>query len=106
MFTTEWGGYVIIEDCNRHRVKKLTINPGCTISMQYHHHRAEHWIVVRGTASITVGDTTMLVSENQSAFAPGLMPHQIHNPGVIILEIIEIRTGSYLNEDDIVRIEM
>lgn len=81
------------------------MNPGKKISLQKHHHRAEHWIVVRGTAEITMSGETRMLHENESVYIPPGIVHRLHNPGKIPLELIEVRTGSYLGEDDIIRIE-
>jgi mannose-6-phosphate isomerase-like protein (cupin superfamily) len=86
-------------------VKRITVNPGATLSLQLHHHRAEHWVVVKGTARITRGDDVILLSEDQSTYIPLGTKHRLENPGKIPLELIEVQTGSYLGEDDIVRLE-
>lgn len=100
-----WGMFDSIDDGHRYQVKRITVNPGKKLSVQIHHHRAEHWIVVRGTAKVTNGDKTYLVSENESTYIPIGQVHSLENPGKIPLELIEIQTGSYLGEDDIVRLE-
>ncbi len=100
-----WGSYDSIENGQRFQVKRLKIKPGATLSLQLHHHRAEHWIVVSGTARITRGDEVFLLEENQSTYIPIGMRHRIENPGMIPLHIIEVQSGSYLGEDDIVRLE-
>ena len=100
-----WGSYDSIENGPRFQVKRLKIKPGATLSLQLHHHRAEHWIVVSGTARITRGDEVFLLEENQSTYIPIGMRHRIENPGMIPLHIIEVQSGSYLGEDDIVRLE-
>ncbi len=100
-----WGAVAAISDGERFAVKRLRVNPGKKISLQKHHHRAEHWIVVRGTAEITMAGETRMLHENESAYIPPGIVHRLHNPGKIPLELIEVRTGSYLGEDDIVRIE-
>ena len=89
----------------RYQVKHITVKPGGRLSLQYHHHRAEHWIVVAGTAEITCGDKVFLLEENQSTYIPLGETHRLANPGTIPLEIIEVQSGSYLGEDDIVRFE-
>jgi mannose-6-phosphate isomerase-like protein (cupin superfamily) len=81
------------------------VNPGAKLSLQMHHHRAEHWIVVKGTASVTRGEEQLMLSENQSTYIPIGTTHSLENPGVIPLEMVEVQTGSYLGEDDIVRFE-
>jgi mannose-1-phosphate guanylyltransferase/mannose-6-phosphate isomerase len=100
-----WGSYDSIEGGSRFQVKRLKIKPGASLSLQLHHHRAEHWIVVAGTARITRGEDVFLLEENQSTYIPIGMKHRIENPGTIALEIIEVQSGSYLGEDDIVRFE-
>lgn len=98
-----WGVYDSIDAGLRYQVKRITVNPGAKLSVQMHHHRAEHWIVVSGTASVTNGNKTYLVTENQSTYIPIGQIHALENPGVIPLELIEVQSGSYLGEDDIVR---
>jgi len=100
-----WGDYEGIDKGSRYQVKRLTIKPGATLSLQMHHHRAEHWIVVKGTARVTRGEDTFLLTENESAYIPLGVKHRLENPGTIPLEIIEVQSGSYLGEDDIVRFE-
>jgi mannose-1-phosphate guanylyltransferase/mannose-6-phosphate isomerase len=100
-----WGSYDSIEDGARFQVKLLKVKPGATLSLQMHHHRAEHWVVVAGTARITRGEEVFLLEENQSTYIPIGVKHRIENPGMIPLEIIEVQSGSYLGEDDIVRFE-
>jgi mannose-1-phosphate guanylyltransferase / mannose-6-phosphate isomerase len=100
-----WGSYDSLEAGPRFQVKRLKIKPGATLSLQLHHHRAEHWVVVAGTARITRGEEVFLLEENQSTYIPIGVKHRIENPGMIPLEIIEVQSGSYLGEDDIVRFE-
>jgi mannose-1-phosphate guanylyltransferase/mannose-6-phosphate isomerase len=100
-----WGSYDSIENGARFQVKRLKVKPGATLSLQMHHHRAEHWVVVAGTARITRGDEVFLLEENQSTYIPIGVKHRIENPGMIPLEVIEVQSGSYLGEDDIVRFE-
>jgi mannose-1-phosphate guanylyltransferase/mannose-6-phosphate isomerase len=100
-----WGRYQDIDRGERFRVKHIVVDPGERLSLQMHHHRAEHWIVVRGTAEITIGDTVRSVRENESVYIPLGAKHRLANPGRIPLELIEVQTGSYLEEDDIVRFE-
>jgi mannose-1-phosphate guanylyltransferase/mannose-6-phosphate isomerase len=100
-----WGSYDSIENGPRFQVKRLQVKPGATLSLQMHHHRAEHWIVVSGTARITRGDEVFLLEENQSTYIPIGVRHRIENPGKIPVHIIEVQSGSYLGEDDIVRFE-
>jgi mannose-1-phosphate guanylyltransferase/mannose-6-phosphate isomerase len=100
-----WGAFEGVDRGDRFQVKRLTVKPGATLSLQMHHHRAEHWIVVSGTAQVTCDDQTFLLSENQSTYIPIGTRHRLENPGSIPLEIIEVQSGSYLGEDDIVRFE-
>lgn len=100
-----WGVYDCIDNGQRYQVKRITVNPGAKLSVQMHHHRAEHWIVVSGTARVTNGDKSYLVTENQSTYIPVGQVHALENPGVIPLELIEVQSGTYLGEDDIVRFE-
>jgi len=100
-----WGVYDSIDQGDRYQVKRITVKPGAKLSVQMHHHRAEHWIVVSGTARVTNGDRTYLVAENESTYIPIGQVHALENPGVIDLELIEVQSGSYLGEDDIVRFE-
>jgi mannose-1-phosphate guanylyltransferase/mannose-6-phosphate isomerase len=89
----------------RFQVKRIGVKPGASLSLQKHHHRAEHWIVVKGTAQVTRGSETFLLSENQSTYIPIGEVHRLHNPGKLDLEMIEVQSGSYLGEDDIVRFD-
>ncbi|QHE94441.1 mannose-1-phosphate guanylyltransferase/mannose-6-phosphate isomerase [Pandoraea fibrosis] len=100
-----WGWYDSIDAGGRFKVKRIQVKPGASLSLQKHHHRAEHWIVVKGTAEITNGDKVLLLTENQSTYIPVGEVHRLANPGTIPLEIIEVQSGSYLGEDDIVRFE-
>jgi mannose-1-phosphate guanylyltransferase/mannose-6-phosphate isomerase len=100
-----WGSYDSIDSGDRFQVKRLVVKPGACLSLQLHHHRAEHWIVVSGTARITRGDEVFLLEENQSTYIPLGTRHRIDNPGKIPLHIIEVQSGGYLGEDDIVRFE-
>ena len=100
-----WGWYDTIDEGDRFKVKRLQVMPKASLSLQKHHHRAEHWVVVKGTAEIVCGDRTILLTENQSTYIPLGEVHRLTNPGVIPLEIIEVQSGSYLGEDDIVRLE-
>ena len=100
-----WGWYDSIDSGARFQVKRIMVKPGASLSLQMHHHRAEHWIVVSGTAEVTVGDKIILLSENQSTYIPLGQTHRLANPGKVPLEIIEVQSGSYLGEDDIVRFE-
>jgi len=100
-----WGSYECIDCAERFQVKRIIVKPGATLSLQMHYHRAEHWIVVKGTARITNGDQIIVLSENQSTYIPLGAKHRLENPGNIPLELIEVQSGSYLGEDDIVRFE-
>jgi mannose-1-phosphate guanylyltransferase/mannose-6-phosphate isomerase len=100
-----WGWYDSIDEEGRFKVKRIQVKPKASLSLQMHHHRAEHWIVVKGTAEITNGEKTLLLTENQSTYIPLGEVHRLANPGTIPLEIIEVQSGSYLGEDDIVRFE-
>ncbi|MCR6501738.1 mannose-1-phosphate guanylyltransferase/mannose-6-phosphate isomerase [Shinella sp. CPCC 101442] len=100
-----WGGYTSVLNGERFQVKRLFVTPGKRLSLQKHHHRSEHWIVVRGTAEVTIGDRTIPLRENESVYIPQGELHRLANPGKIMLELIEVQTGSYLGEDDIIRIE-
>jgi mannose-1-phosphate guanylyltransferase / mannose-6-phosphate isomerase len=100
-----WGHYDSIDAGERFQVKRIVVQPGARLSLQMHHHRAEHWIVVRGTARITRGDDTFLLSENESTYIPLGVTHRLENPGKLPLELIEVQSGAYLGEDDIVRFE-
>ena len=100
-----WGWYESITEDARFQVKRIMIKPGESISLQMHHHRAEHWVIVKGTASVTRGEEEFLLTEDQSTYIPIGMRHRLHNPGNVALELIEVQSGSYLGEDDIVRFE-
>ncbi len=100
-----WGSYEGIDRGERFQVKRIVVQPGGQLSLQMHHHRAEHWVVVRGTARVTCGDRSFLLSENESTYIPLGTTHRLENPGHVPLELIEVQSGSYLGEDDIVRFE-
>ncbi|MBL8390439.1 MAG: mannose-1-phosphate guanylyltransferase/mannose-6-phosphate isomerase [Candidatus Accumulibacter sp.] len=100
-----WGSYEGLASGPRYQVKRILVKPGASLSLQKHHHRAEHWVVVKGTATIVRGDESLLLSENQSTYIPLGVVHRLENPGKIDLEIVEVQSGSYLGEDDIVRLE-
>lgn len=100
-----WGWYDSIDAGDRFQVKRIVVHPGASLSLQMHHHRAEHWVVVKGTAEVTNGERTFLLGENESTFIPLGHVHRLKNPGKVPLEIIEVQSGSYLGEDDIVRYE-
>lgn len=99
-----WGSYDLVDTGERYSVKKITVKPGASLSLQLHHHRAEHWVVVKGTAKVQKGESIETLAENQSVYIPLGQQHQLSNPGIIPLELIEVASGSYLGEDDIVRI--
>ena len=100
-----WGSYDSIDQSDRYQVKRITVNPGQKLSVQMHHHRAEHWVVVSGTAKVWLGEKEVLLTENQSTYIPVGVVHALENPGKIPLELIEVQSGAYLGEDDIVRFE-
>jgi mannose-1-phosphate guanylyltransferase/mannose-6-phosphate isomerase len=100
-----WGSYQSVDNGDRHQVKHIVVKPGGRLSLQKHHHRSEHWIVVRGAARVTVNELVKTVHENESIYIPIGAVHRLENPGKILLELIEVQTGSYLGEDDIIRIE-
>lgn len=100
-----WGHYDSVDSGERHQTKRIVVKPGARLSVQKHHHRAEHWVVVKGTALVTKGEEKILISENESIYIPLGTVHCLENPGVIALEIVEVQSGSYLGEDDIVRFD-
>jgi mannose-1-phosphate guanylyltransferase/mannose-6-phosphate isomerase len=100
-----WGSYEPIDAGGRFQVKRITVNPGEKLSLQMHHHRAEHWVVVTGTAKVTNGDEVRLLTENESIYIPIGNTHRLENPGMVPLHLIEVQSGSYLGEDDIVRFD-
>ena len=100
-----WGSYEVVDSGPGFQVKRLTVNPGAALSLQMHHHRAEHWVVVVGTAKVTRGEEVFSLSENKSTYVPKGAKHRLQNPGKTPLEIIEVQTGGYLGEDDIVRFQ-
>jgi mannose-1-phosphate guanylyltransferase/mannose-6-phosphate isomerase len=100
-----WGWYDSVDEGERFKVKRIQVKPGASLSLQMHHHRAEHWIVVKGLAEVTNGDKIIFLKENESTYIPQGQKHRLSNPGTEPLEIIEVQTGSYLGEDDIVRFE-
>lgn len=100
-----WGQYSLLSGGRGYQMKKITVNPGQILSLQMHYHRSEHWIVVGGTAKVTIGEKEQMVHENESVFIPQTTKHRLENPGKLLLEIIELQNGSYLGEDDIVRFE-
>jgi mannose-1-phosphate guanylyltransferase/mannose-6-phosphate isomerase len=100
-----WGSYESVEQGDRYQVKRIRVKPGERLSLQMHHHRAEHWIVVRGTAEVTRGEETFMLAENESTYIPLGTTHRLANPGRMPLELIEVQVGAYLGEDDIVRFQ-
>lgn len=100
-----WGSYTVLGEGPGYKLKKIVVNPGQRLSLQMHYHRSEHWIVISGTAKVTIGDTEQMVHENESVFVPQSTKHRLENPGRIPLELIEVQNGKYLEEDDIVRFE-
>jgi mannose-1-phosphate guanylyltransferase/mannose-6-phosphate isomerase len=100
-----WGNYDCLDNGQRFQVKRIMVNSGQCTSMQKHFHRAEHWIVVSGTAEVTCGDSTFILTENESTFIPLGEQHRLRNPGTVPLELIEVQSGTYLGEDDIERID-
>jgi mannose-1-phosphate guanylyltransferase/mannose-6-phosphate isomerase len=100
-----WGSYDSIDFGDRFQVKRITVKPGAKLSLQMHHHRAEHWIVVTGTARVTRGDDEFLLGENESTYIPMGTVHRLENPGKVPLHLIEVQSGTYLGEDDIVRFD-
>jgi len=100
-----WGHYETVDESEAFKVKRISVNPGASLSLQMHHHRSEHWVVVRGTANVVKGNESLVLKEDQSIYIPVGTQHRLENPGVIPLEIIEVQTGSYLGEDDIVRFD-
>ncbi|MDP4788750.1 MAG: cupin domain-containing protein, partial [Haliea sp.] len=100
-----WGSYESLVTADRFQVKRIIVNPGQTLSLQMHHHRAEHWIVVHGTAEVTCEDNVFMLGEDESTYIPLGRKHRLANPGRIPLELIEVQSGTYLGEDDIVRFE-
>ena len=100
-----WGTYTVLEENRNYKIKRIVVNPGQRLSLQKHHHRSEHWIVVSGTAKVTCGGKESIINVNESTFIPIGFNHRLENPGVIPLIIIEVQNGEYLGEDDIVRFE-
>ncbi len=100
-----WGTYTVLEENKSYKIKRIEVLPGQRLSLQMHHHRSEHWIVVSGTAKVTCGDRETIVNVNESTFIPIGYTHRLENPGVIPLIIIEVQSGEYLGEDDIVRFQ-
>jgi mannose-6-phosphate isomerase len=100
-----WGSFTVLEEGRGYKIKRIEVKPGHRLSLQMHHHRSEHWIVVSGTAKVICGDKEVLLSNNQSTYVPQCTPHRLENPGVIPLVLIEVQNGEYLGEDDIIRFQ-
>ena len=100
-----WGSFTTLEEGTGYKIKRIEVNPGHRLSLQMHHHRSEHWIVVSGTARIVCGENEKLLEANQSTYVPQCTPHRLENPGVIKLVLIEVQNGEYLGEDDIIRFQ-
>ncbi len=98
-----WGSFTTLEEGMGYKIKRIEVNPGHRLSLQMHHHRSEHWIVVSGTAKVTCGGQEMILGSNQSTYVPQCTTHRLENPGVINLVLIEVQNGQYLGEDDIIR---
>ncbi len=98
-----WGSFTVLEEGPGHKIKRIEVRPGHRLSLQMHHHRSEHWIVVSGTARVVCGDKETLLTNNQSTYVPPCTVHRLENPGVIPLILIEVQNGQYLGEDDIIR---
>jgi mannose-1-phosphate guanylyltransferase/mannose-6-phosphate isomerase len=100
-----WGAYTILEEDSRYKIKRIVVKPGGKLSLQIHHHRSEHWVVVKGTAKVLIGEQDIFIHENESAYVPKSTPHRLENPGKVSLEIIEVQNGEYVGEDDIERFD-
>lgn len=100
-----WGSFTTLEEGKGYKIKRIEVNPGHRLSLQMHHHRSEHWIVVSGTARVVCGDEEKILGSNQSTYVPQCTSHRLENPGVIKLVLIEVQNGQYLGEDDIVRFQ-
>jgi mannose-1-phosphate guanylyltransferase/mannose-6-phosphate isomerase len=100
-----WGTYTVLEEGNGFKIKRIEVKPGASLSLQMHHHRSEHWIVVRGMAKVVNGDAELLVNTNESTYIPAGHRHRLENPGILSLVMIEVQSGPYLGEDDIVRFQ-
>ncbi|MBK1989932.1 phosphomannose isomerase type II C-terminal cupin domain [Sphaerospermopsis aphanizomenoides BCCUSP55] len=98
-----WGSFTVLEEGRGYKIKRIEVKPGHRLSLQMHHHRSEHWIVVSGTAKVVCGESEILLSNNQSTYVPQCTVHRLENPGVIPLILIEVQNGEYLGEDDIIR---
>ena len=100
-----WGSFTVLEDGKGYKIKRIEVKPGHRLSLQMHHHRSEHWIVVSGTAKVVCGDEELILGSNESTYVPQCTPHRLENPGVINLVLIEVQNGEYLGEDDIIRFQ-
>ena len=100
-----WGNYTVLEESQRYKIKRIVVLPDASLSKQMHYHRSEHWVVVKGTAKVVVGNEERLIHENESTYIPKSTIHRLENPGKIPLEIIEVQNGEYLGEDDIIRMD-
>ncbi len=100
-----WGSYTVLGEGKGYKMKKVVVNPGHSLSLQMHYHRSEHWVVIGGTAKVTLDETEKMVHKNESIYIPPSTKHRLENPGKLPLEIIEVQNGDYLGEDDIVRFE-
>lgn len=100
-----WGSYTVLEENGNYKIKRIVVLSGQRLSLQMHHHRSEHWIVVSGTAKVTCGEKECIINVNESTFIPMGMVHRLENPGIIPLVIIEVQSGEYLGEDDIIRLQ-
>jgi len=100
-----WGSYTILEQGERYKIKRIVVNPGERLSLQMHYHRSEHWVVIKGAAKVTIGETESHIHENESIYVPKSTLHRLENPGKVPLEIIEVQNGEYVGEDDIVRLD-
>jgi mannose-6-phosphate isomerase len=103
--TRPWGSFTVLEEGKGYKIKRIEVKPGHRLSLQMHHHRSEHWIVVSGTAKVTCGDQEILLCSNQSTYVPACTAHRLENAGVIPLILIEVQNGEYLGEDDIIRFQ-
>lgn len=100
-----WGSYTVLEEGKRYKIKRIVVNPGEKLSLQMHHHRSEHWVVIKGTARVVIGEEERNIHENESIYVPKSTPHRLSNPGKVSLEIIEVQNGEYVGEDDIFRFD-
>ncbi len=100
-----WGSFTVLEEGARYKIKRIVVDPGQRLSLQLHYHRSEHWVVVKGTAKVTLGTEERLVHENESIYVEKSEVHRLENPGKVPLELIEVQVGEYVGEDDIIRLE-